>query len=585
MGRISRDDLERLSAYLDGELSPEERSTLESRLSSEPYLRRRLKELRRVRDLLRSLPRVRPSQEFLVDTTSKLQKHPTLEKEPTLRKEPTQFLAATPAEKPANMADLVLCCPILDTYSEEFRPFGGPEEITQKTRQSVEGSRRAAAGGQSAIWKQAVKRILRPRTILWPAVAVGVAILISLIPTARVERARFRERNLALKHERTFNTRAMPLTETPRIDGSAEGDSQIATSTSLGAPGSTVAAPELSQAQELKSEAGWLREQGRVEERYGQLPESPQMQGDSRLQGVFGSPEPGRGGGMPAFSRSLIVPQEVPPASGGDLRADEVDRDDSIPNNLQVATSVILEVSANQLARQQTHLMELALRSGLKVLPPVEEARDRQSEPERGHFLEAPGSPQFNREEFADAPERQSLARKPPEPTGRESPARGEGVILRFWGEEEEIKRFVSSLAGQGSALRPRNILLGDDLRDTPLGEWLVTEVARGKGFVEKSIQGQKVEVTAEQTQRRGQAGARFNVQALRNSSPGREMVQIPQAEAGPTAASPGLYRRAVPQDKAGMESQSVPLPSTGSRYVIEIHLVPASEAATQTTE
>ncbi len=55
---------EELSAYLDGELSPDERTALEAHLERCPRWREELGSLRAVSELLASLPRVEPSEEF-----------------------------------------------------------------------------------------------------------------------------------------------------------------------------------------------------------------------------------------------------------------------------------------------------------------------------------------------------------------------------------------------------------------------------------------------------------------------------------------------------------------------------------------
>ncbi len=61
-----KDHLEELlSCYLDGEVTPEERERVERLLRSDPEARRRLEELRWVRDALRALP-ARPLPEDLV---------------------------------------------------------------------------------------------------------------------------------------------------------------------------------------------------------------------------------------------------------------------------------------------------------------------------------------------------------------------------------------------------------------------------------------------------------------------------------------------------------------------------------------
>ena len=57
-------DLELLSAYLDGELTPRESDRLQARLEAEADLRWALEELRRTVSVVRSLPEVRPPRSF-----------------------------------------------------------------------------------------------------------------------------------------------------------------------------------------------------------------------------------------------------------------------------------------------------------------------------------------------------------------------------------------------------------------------------------------------------------------------------------------------------------------------------------------
>lgn len=61
---LSRRDLERLSAYLDGELPERQAARLEARLEREPDLRRGLQALRATRGVLRSLPELRAPRDF-----------------------------------------------------------------------------------------------------------------------------------------------------------------------------------------------------------------------------------------------------------------------------------------------------------------------------------------------------------------------------------------------------------------------------------------------------------------------------------------------------------------------------------------
>lgn len=57
-------DVEKLSAYLDGQLKPSEISRLESRLQAEPELASVLKDLRQARGILRQLPQRRAPRNF-----------------------------------------------------------------------------------------------------------------------------------------------------------------------------------------------------------------------------------------------------------------------------------------------------------------------------------------------------------------------------------------------------------------------------------------------------------------------------------------------------------------------------------------
>jgi hypothetical protein len=64
LGRISSRDLERLSAYLDGQLSRAEVARLEARLRDEALLREALDGLRQAKAALASLPSLRPPRNF-----------------------------------------------------------------------------------------------------------------------------------------------------------------------------------------------------------------------------------------------------------------------------------------------------------------------------------------------------------------------------------------------------------------------------------------------------------------------------------------------------------------------------------------
>jgi anti-sigma factor RsiW len=64
LSRLALRDLETLSAYVDGTLSPAERQAVEGRLEQDPSLRQVLKEIRTTSALLRALPQVRPPHNF-----------------------------------------------------------------------------------------------------------------------------------------------------------------------------------------------------------------------------------------------------------------------------------------------------------------------------------------------------------------------------------------------------------------------------------------------------------------------------------------------------------------------------------------
>jgi hypothetical protein len=69
-------DVEKLSAYLDGQLKPSEKARLESRLQSDPELASILKDLRLARGLLRQLPQRRAPRNFTLTPKMVGQKPP-----------------------------------------------------------------------------------------------------------------------------------------------------------------------------------------------------------------------------------------------------------------------------------------------------------------------------------------------------------------------------------------------------------------------------------------------------------------------------------------------------------------------------
>ncbi len=78
-------DLERLSEYLDGRLSPAELSRLETRLTSDPELAATLQALREARALLRQLPRRKAPRNFTLTPQMVARKPPLPRAYPFLR--------------------------------------------------------------------------------------------------------------------------------------------------------------------------------------------------------------------------------------------------------------------------------------------------------------------------------------------------------------------------------------------------------------------------------------------------------------------------------------------------------------------
>ncbi|MCR4414369.1 MAG: RseA family anti-sigma factor, partial [Thermoguttaceae bacterium] len=123
MSRSSEND-ELLSAYLDGELAPEERAGVERWLAEDPAARRTFEQFQAIRSAIQSLPSHRLDAAF-----------------------PDQVLRA---------AERRMLCEPLEVDPSELRP--------------------ATAGGVQSV----LRRALRPRNILWPAVAAAAALLIAL---------------------------------------------------------------------------------------------------------------------------------------------------------------------------------------------------------------------------------------------------------------------------------------------------------------------------------------------------------------------------------------------------------------------
>src|SRR4051794_6897832 len=73
---LNGNDLELLSAYLDGALSESERAALEARLQTDAELRRELARLRATIDLIKTLPTLSPPRALTV--TSRMVRRPNI---------------------------------------------------------------------------------------------------------------------------------------------------------------------------------------------------------------------------------------------------------------------------------------------------------------------------------------------------------------------------------------------------------------------------------------------------------------------------------------------------------------------------
>ena len=100
----TRDDVS-LSAYIDGELSPQERTRLEARLASDPALQAQLDELRRTVALLHEMPPVDAPRNFMLT--------PAMVAPPRPKRATPRWLA--PALSFATASSALLCAVIMAT--------------------------------------------------------------------------------------------------------------------------------------------------------------------------------------------------------------------------------------------------------------------------------------------------------------------------------------------------------------------------------------------------------------------------------------------------------------------------------------
>lgn len=124
----ARFDNEQLSAYLDGELTPQERRSVEERLAADPAARKLLAELRAQRDMIRGLPQLPIPRDLSRSVVTLAQRRRAGEQSPTGESP----LAASVGEAPRTVQTLV-------------------------------------------------KRLLRPRNLTWALLAASIGLVIALI--------------------------------------------------------------------------------------------------------------------------------------------------------------------------------------------------------------------------------------------------------------------------------------------------------------------------------------------------------------------------------------------------------------------
>jgi hypothetical protein len=590
MGRISRKDLERLSAYLDGELSPEERLIVEARLASEPQLRSRLEQLRRIRELLRSLPpisvppnvvsktRLRVESESAKPAAAKLaQPLDIVEEEVPVLCEAVPVLC----EGYINPPEGILSAEYL-TSEHLTKENGTKAEQTPKSAQSV-------GSNYSALWREIAGRLLRPRTWFWPAVAVGVAVLISFLPMDIEQRTSPRQRSVALKADRSVTHQAEMATDEPATAGVLKGPPLAPASESANALGVNASqAPHPADRVTVPFAEGISRAAQVPEElttEKGKGGEAPQGQAaESGSLREIGAPAPEaspREGLGTSLRRALSEHQEPYTRGRVELKASESEeiRAAPTPSYPEAVASVILEVSSDLLRDQKSHLLHLASRNGLEVLPSLEKERAQHPEMGGGALWGAPGlAPSIAADSFPPL-QRQAVSGKVSDRIAADLLTQGDTEILRLTGGEEEIKRFVMELTGQTGPLRFRGVLVPEQLAKTPLGEWFLTTLPPAKPLPEEFGEA-KEPYLAEQTRRTARAGARFNVAPIL-PPPGRIKLS-PQAEKVRNGGSPLAPQKA--EFVMGAEPERTPHhpPPHLSHYLIEIYLVPSSIAPTE---
>src|SRR3990172_1219271 len=144
-------DLDRLSAYLDNQLSPAEKAGLEARLAGEPGLRSALTDLRVTVRLLRALPTVKPPRSFTLTAAQAeavrrprgLRLFPALRLAPAPRKVQSFAVESTTAPTPAAQQEM-------DVAPTEA-PVGLSAEATSATASKGATEEATAVASEAAI--------------------------------------------------------------------------------------------------------------------------------------------------------------------------------------------------------------------------------------------------------------------------------------------------------------------------------------------------------------------------------------------------------------------------------------------------
>lgn len=129
---ISSQDFERLSAYLDNQLSSREKAALEARLAREPELKATLHELRQTVRALRTLPVVRPPRNFTLSARQ-------LGAAPQRRFFPVLRLATS-------LAALAMVLAFAGDFALSRTPATAPVQYTTAQRNAAQPTAQEAAG-------------------------------------------------------------------------------------------------------------------------------------------------------------------------------------------------------------------------------------------------------------------------------------------------------------------------------------------------------------------------------------------------------------------------------------------------------